>query len=284
MLYFIQRVCSSFPLIILQFIGAGIGLVIYLVSPKYRNRLRTNLYNAALVSDFKPSPLRAACEAGMMFADMLWIWRHPKGVILKITVDDWKQFSDLASNGKGLIILSTHMGGFEIIPRIFSQGIRTTVMYKPARKNWVNDLMVKSRLHSGVDFVEANLGGVRKIKRALKNGEVVGILADQVPSVADGVWAKFFNQYAYTTSFPFKLTRLNDVSTIFMSAERLSYGRGWFVKTKVMARTLSSSSSLAAATQMNDYFEQQILSKPNQYMWSYNRYKRPVGADLAPIG
>jgi KDO2-lipid IV(A) lauroyltransferase len=34
---------------------------------------------------------------------------------------------------------------------------------------------------------------------------------------------------------------------------------------------------------MNQYFEQMIISKPNQYMWSYNRYKRPHGAEIAPI-
>jgi KDO2-lipid IV(A) lauroyltransferase len=282
MLYITQRIFSSLPLLILQWIGAGIGLIIYIVSPRYRRRLTANLQNAGLISGFKVSPLSAAYQAGMIFADTIWIWRHPKSAISKTTVDDWKQFSDLASNGKGLIILASHMGGFEIIPRIFSQVMKTTVMYKPARKHWINQLMVKSRSYSGVEFVEANLSGVRKIKRALKNGEIIGILADQVPSVADGVWAKFFNQYAYTTSFPYKLTHLNDVATIFMSAERLSYGRGWHVKTKLMARE-SLKSPIAAATQMNHFFEQHIMQKPHQYMWSYNRYKTPLGASKAPL-
>jgi KDO2-lipid IV(A) lauroyltransferase len=26
-----------------------------------------------------------------------------------------------------------------------------------------------------------------------------------------------------------------------------------------------------------------IIDKPQQYMWSYNRYKRPHGAEIAPI-
>ena len=282
MLYIILRLFSALPLFLLQWIGAVIGLLIYGVSPKYRRRLNQNLNNAALKSGFKPSPLKAACQSGMMFADTLWIWRHPHGAIAKTTVDDWEQFNRLSTNGNGLIILASHMGGFEIIPRIFSQGMKTTIMYKPARKAWVNTLMVKSRHHPGVDFVEANLGGVRKIKRALKNGEVVGILADQVPSVADGVWAKFFDQFAYTTSFPFKLTRLNNVSTIFVSAERLSFGKGWLVKTQLMLEDFPKCSS-AAATQMNGFFEKQITAKPHQYMWSYNRYKRPSGAELAPV-
>jgi KDO2-lipid IV(A) lauroyltransferase len=38
-----------------------------------------------------------------------------------------------------------------------------------------------------------------------------------------------------------------------------------------------------ACTEMNQYFEEMILSKPHQYLWSYNRYKRPAGAEMAPI-
>ena len=115
-------------------------------------------------------------------------------------------------------------------------------MYRPARKTWVNDLMVRGRQHPGVEFVQANLGGVRKIKRALSNGEIIGIVADQVPSVADGVWAKFFNQYAYTSSFPIKLTRNCDATTLFMSSERLSFGRGWRIKSKVMMQKIGRAS------------------------------------------
>jgi KDO2-lipid IV(A) lauroyltransferase len=39
----------------------------------------------------------------------------------------------------------------------------------------------------------------------------------------------------------------------------------------------------AACSLMNHYFEQMIIDKPQQYMWSYNRYKRPHGAEIAPI-
>jgi KDO2-lipid IV(A) lauroyltransferase len=224
-----------------------------------------------------------AAESGMMFADTLWIWRHPKSSINKVAIENLDQVIELSKNGKGLIVLASHLGGFEIVPRFFAAHIKATVMYRPARKPWVNELMLKSRQHSQIDFVEANLGGVRKIKRALKNGEVIGILADQVPSMGDGVWAKFFNQYAYTTILPIKLTHKNDASTIFVSAERLSFGRGWEIKYRLMSGRYPEC-PVKAATLMNQFFEASILSKPNQYMWSYNRYKKPLGAELVPAG
>jgi KDO2-lipid IV(A) lauroyltransferase len=282
MLYFILRLFSSLPLAAIQIIGAGAGVLVYWFSPGYRRRLYKNHQSAAHYSGFKSTPLRVAAESGMMFADTLWIWRHPKSSINKVTIENLDQVIELSKNRKGLIILASHFGGFEILPRIFAEHTRATVMYRPARKKWVNELMLKSRKHSEIDFVAANIGGVRQIKRALLKGEVVGLLADQVPSVGDGVWAKFFNQYAYTTSFPIKLARQANVAILFVGAERLGLGKGWLIKSRLVTEAFPDC-LVDACTGMNQYFEEMILSKPHQYMWSYNRYKRPVGAEIAPI-
>ena len=282
MLYFILRLLSSLPLGAIQIIGAGIGILIYLFSPKYRRRLYKNHQSAAHYSGFQLTPWRVAAESGMMFADTLWIWRHPKSSINKVSIENLDQVIELSKNGKGLIVLASHFGGFEIVPRIFAEHTRATVMYRPARKKWVNELMLKSRKHSEIEFVEANICGVRQIKRALIKGEVVGLLADQVPNVGDGVWAKFFNQYAYTTSFPIKLARQANVAILFVGAERLGLGKGWLIKSRLMTEEFPDC-LVDACTEMNHYFEEMILSKPHQYMWSYNRYKRPAGAEMAPI-
>lgn len=282
MLYFILRLFSSLPLAVLQISGAGVGLLIYLCSPRYRARLNKNHRSAANYSAFKLTPWRVAAESGMMFADTLWIWRHPKSSINKTSIENLDQIIALSKSGNGLIVLASHLGGFEIVPRIFAEHTRATVMYRPARKVWVNKLMLKSRQHAQMDFVEANIGGVRQIKRALARGEVVGILADQVPSVGDGVWAKFFNQYAYTTSFPIKLARQVNVATLFVGAERLGIGKGWKIKSRLMPQAFPEC-LVEACTQMNEYFEEMIISRPHQYLWSYNRYKSPAGAERAPL-
>jgi Kdo2-lipid IVA lauroyltransferase/acyltransferase len=282
MLYYILRFFSSLPLAAIQIIGAGIGVLVYLFSPRYRRRLYKNYQSAAHYSGFQLTPWRVAAESGMMFADTLWIWRHPKTSINKVAIENLDQVIELSKNGKGLIVLASHLGGFEIVPRIFAEHTRATVMYRPARKRWVNELMLKSRKHTEIEFVEANIGGVRQIKKALVKGEVVGLLADQVPSVGDGVWAKFFNQYAYTTSFPVKLARQANVAVLFVGAERLGLGQGWLIKSRLMTEAFPDC-LVDACTEMNHYFEGMILSKPHQYMWSYNRYKRPSGAEMAPI-
>ena len=282
-MHFILRLFSSLPLAVLQVFGAGVGILVFLCSPKYRGRLNKNHASAAKYAGFSFTPWRVAAESGMIFADTLWIWRHPNSALNNATVQNLDQIVDLSKNGKGLIILAPHLGGFEIVPRIFAEHMKATVMYRPAKKSWINQLMLKSRQHAQMEFVEANLGGVRKVKRALVHGEVVGILADQVPNVGDGVWAKFFNQYAYTTSFPAKLARQTKVATLFVSAERLGLGKGWYIKSQLMSEVFPTCTT-EACTLMNQYFEDMIIAKPHQYMWSYNRYKTPAGSQALPIG
>lgn len=282
MLYFLLRLFSALPLAVLQTVGAAVGILIYVCSARYRARLNKNYQSAAMYSGFELTPWRVAAESGIMIADTLWIWRHPQSAMNKATIENLDQIIELSKNGKGLIILASHFGGFEIVPRIFAEHMKATVMYRPAKKSWVNTLMLRSRKHSKMVFVEANIGGVRKIKRALIQGEVVGILADQVPSVGDGIWAKFFNQYAYTTSFPIKLARQANVATLFVGAERLGLGKGWVIKSRLLSEAFPDC-LVDACTEMNQYFEEMIVSKPHQYMWSYNRYKRPLGAEMVPV-
>jgi KDO2-lipid IV(A) lauroyltransferase len=68
-----------------------------------------------------------------------------------------------------------------------------------------------------------------------------------------------------------------------VSAERLGFGQGWAIKHRLLMEDYPECPE-KACTLMNQFFEESIASKPQQYMWSYNRYKRPLGAKLAPVG
>ena len=149
-MYFILRLFSSLPLFLLQLIGGGVGILIYLLSPRYRRSLNKNLDSAAISFDFIAAPWKVSRQSGMMFADILWIWAHPKGALKKSSIEDLEKIIELSKNGKGLIILTAHLGGFEILPRLFSKTVKSTYMYRPARKTWLNDLMVRGRQHPGV--------------------------------------------------------------------------------------------------------------------------------------
>jgi KDO2-lipid IV(A) lauroyltransferase len=216
----------------------------------------------------------------MLFIDSLWIWYNPEKALIKTQFINWEIVQRAMQHGRGLIILSPHLGGFEIIPRYIAQHFPATIMFRPARQKWLNEIVVLGRAYPNMNFVPANLQGVRAMTRALKEGGAIALLPDQVPSSGDGVWASFFNQNAYTTTLPARLANRNQTPVILFSAIRKSLGQGWLVEVRLLEPF--SENSEEAAVQMNQAIEEAILKAPEQFIWSYNRYKHPEGALLPP--
>lgn len=280
LLKLIVKTIAFLPLAFVQVLGGFLGVLAYVGSRQYRQLFKAQY--GAVVSNYRlPSRLLTAVTAsGMLFADSLWIWHNPKKALAKTKVNHWKVVQDAMSEGKGIIILCPHLGGFEIIPRFLAGHFPATIMYRPSRQEWLNELVEEGRAYPNMQFVPTNLNGVRQMTRALSKGEAIAILPDQVPSGGDGIWADFFGRPAYTTTLPIRLANRHNTPAIMFTAKRRQLGRGWIID----AKRLDSFSSDAntAAKELNTAIEDAILTAPEQFIWSYNRYKHPSGAELPP--
>ena len=271
---------GGLPLWLAQLLGGCGGIIALLFSKQFRELFNKNYSCAMALHGIKQRPLIAAAASGMLFMDSLWIWYNPKKALTKTQFINWEMVDKAIQHGRGLIILSPHLGGFEIIPRYIAQHFPATIMFRPARQEWLNEIVVLGRAYPNINFVPANLQGVRAMTRTLKEGGAIALLPDQVPSSGDGVWASFFNQNAYTTTLPARLSNRNQTPVILFSAIRKSLGQGWVVEVRLLEPF--SENSEKAAVQMNQAIEEAILNAPEQFIWSYNRYKHPEGALLPP--
>lgn len=271
---------AALPLVLVQIIGASVGILAYVGSKQYRSLFGPQ-YIAVVSAHKLPFKLWEAVRAsGMLFSDSLWIWRNPQKALAKADVPDWDVIQTAMSEGKGMIILCPHLGGFEIIPRFLAQHFPATIMYRPSRQEWLNEVVEEGRAYPNMHFVPTNLQGVRHMTRALAKGEAIAILPDQVPSGGDGVWCNFFGRPAYTTTLPVRLANRHQTPTVMFTAKRKALGSGWIVNAKRLAPF--SDDPTIAATELNNAIEAAVLVAPEQFIWSYNRYKHPAGADLPP--
>jgi KDO2-lipid IV(A) lauroyltransferase len=122
-----------------------------------------------------------------------------------------------------------------------------------------------------------SLAGVKQLIKALKTGQCVGLLPDQVPPEGLGVWAPFFGKPAYTMTLSARLALQTGATVLVAWGERLTWGRGYVVHVLPLQETLSTDMT-EAAVQINRAMERLILQKPQQYLWGYARYKTPKGA------
>jgi KDO2-lipid IV(A) lauroyltransferase len=171
------------------------------------------------------------------------------------------------------------MGCFEITAqalaaRFGAQYGPLTVLYRPARQAALGEVMALARNRPGLQAVPTNLSGVRQMIKALRAGQAVGLLPDQVPPEGMGVWAPFFGKPAYTMTLAARLALQTGAKVVLIWGERLPWGRGYRLHTQALDRALSNDLE-AAVVQINEAMEAMILACPQQYLWGYARYKAP---------
>jgi KDO2-lipid IV(A) lauroyltransferase len=141
-------------------------------------------------------------------------------------------------------------------------------------------LVKTSRERPQLYAAPATLAGVRQMIRALRKGEMVGLLPDQVPPEGMGVWAPFFGREAYTMTLATRLVQQTGAELLLTWVERLPHGAGYVQRFFAFAEPLPTD-GVAAATAINRAMEGLIRQCPQQYLWGYHRYKAPRAAPVA---
>ena len=289
------RWLASWRLSTLHALGAVMGWLAYGLSAPYRRRLRDNAGAAGI----SVAQRRAAvAQTGRMVAELPWLWLRPVDRPLG-DLARWQGdalIADALDAGRGLVLLTPHLGCFEVcaqaIAERFGQRSCLTAMYRPARQPWLRSLEETARARPGLATAPAALAGVRQMLRALRRGEAVGLLPDQVPPEGMGVWAPFFGRPAYTMTLATRLVQQTGAALLMIWAERLPAGQGFVLRVAPPRQCLSPNPRLldddaqqqlqAAASALNHEMEALIQQCPGQYLWGYHRYKQPRRAAAAP--
>jgi KDO2-lipid IV(A) lauroyltransferase len=181
--------------------------------------------------------------------------------------------------GRGAILLTPHLGAFELSPRAFAIHRPITVLYRPARQRLLRNMMEALRPTQNLLTAPADASGVRMLLRALRRGEAIGMLPDQVPAQGEGLWAPFFSRPAYTMVLPIRLAQTTGAPIFWVITVRTA--SGWRMEFEPWTPEVSLQSDTVehAVAAMNEALEVQIARAPEQYLWAYNRYKIPHGID-----
>ena len=277
------RWLSKRSLRLLHALGGLLGWAGFALSPSYRTRLRAN---AALAAVDASQRRAAVADAGRLVMELPRLWLRPRELPIADPVrwDGDALIESLLERGRGLVLLTPHMGSFEVSAQAYAErfGARQplTALYRPARKAWLRRLEETARARPGLHTAPAALAGVRQMLRALRRGETVGLLPDQVPPEGLGVWAPFYGRPAYTMTLAARLVRQTGAAVAVLWSERLARGAGYVVHALALPVALpeAAGDEAADALAINRSMEAVIRMKPTQYLWGYHRYKAPRSA------
>jgi len=279
---FLFRLLSLLPLAAIHRLGALAGFVAYAASPSYRRHLQANMRNALGEQAARRWRPAAIAGAGRMALELPRIWlRTLEEAVAQVAEVRGQELVDAArASGRGILFLTPHLGCFEITAQYLATQAPITVLYRPPKQPWLQEMIERGRARASLHLAPADLSGVRNLIKALRRGEAIGLLPDQAPKVGEGRWLPFFGRSAYTMTLAARLTETG--ATVLLTwGERLPGGAGYRIH--FLAPQAPIEGDLAArAAAINREVEALIRSSPGQYLWGYHRYKRPRGVEAPP--
>jgi KDO2-lipid IV(A) lauroyltransferase len=223
-------------------------------------------------------------EFGKTYFEIGYLWLRPLEHVLGLVREARGVELLRREPGKGLIVLSPHIGAWELAGLFLAARGPTAIFYKPQK--YLDDLILSARRRSGAQLAPITAKGIRVLVQALERGDYVGILPDQEPKADKGaVFAPLFGVPAFTMLLVNRLARRTGARVVFLFAERLGLGAGFRIHCLPAPEGIDSADDRVAAAALNRGIEQCVAVCPEQYVWPYKRFRRrPEGAPSVYTG
>ncbi|MBL4819818.1 MAG: hypothetical protein JKY98_02350 [Gammaproteobacteria bacterium] len=275
----ILRICAWLPLGMVQAVAGALGKLMNWRPTRMKQTTVKNL--SECFPDLTAEQLGNLTRLSLQHTAMTslemgkcWLWPVEKTMGMIVQVEGEEVLEEARSTGKGVVLLGPHLGNWELFGYYFSEQIPSTFMYQ-APKNKHFDMMIKSARSRGhARLAPASSQGVGVLLKALKKGELVGILPDQEPAVESGDFAPFFGVPALTMTLVTRLVNRTGARVICGYAERLPKGQGFKIIIKRADPLIYHSDPKKSLEGLNRSVEECVNQAKEQYQWEYKRFKR----------
>ena len=278
----ILYLCAYLPLPILHGIGVCIGWGLLLIPNRSRQTSEINIalcWPELSIREQRTLLRKSLRETGKTIIETSALWLRPGDRALRLIkrVDGNELVEQAIAKGSGAILATPHLGAWEAAGLYGSAHFKITCLYRPLKIPELENLVQNARNRLGGNYIPATASGIRLLYKALDQGGVVAMLPDQEPKAGAGMFAPFFGVPAYSMVFLARLAARADTPIIFAWCERLPWGRGYHLHFRALPEGDHVDIHTAVAA-TNQAVEDCVRECPEQYQWSYRRFKtRPEG-------
>ena len=210
---------------------------------------------------------------GRILAEYVFLKNFRKTIpTINLKVVGQEILDEIRKNKKPVIFISGHFNNFELMAmHIEKSGINLATIYRPLNNPFLNVLMENIRKkYICKNQIKKGFAGSRQLLSFFKNSYSIALMIDQ--RVSQGIKSKFFNIEAYTTTIPAQLVKKFNCKIVPIYIERI--GDVNFTLTINNSIEYSNEYSIKDITlDLNQRIEKMILNRPEQWIWSHNRWK-----------
>ena len=280
-MYFLFKVVSLLPLCVLQWIASWIALLLnsFNSSMKRVSSITLKLAYPELNIEQHQALLKKTLKNQCLtYVESIKIWGMPQqyntGLIKNIFGE--QHLTEALNSEKGTIVVLAHLGNWELVNVWLNQYTAPVIMYKPSKNKGINRFMLEARQSSRATLVPTDENGVRAIFKHLKQGGLTVILPDHLPKESGGIYADFFGQKTLSTTLLSKLASKTQCNVIGISCLRNS-DTHFDIHCTQLSENILSKDLQVSVNQLNQDVEAMINVAPEQYIWSYKRFRKVEG-------
>ncbi|MGH2566739.1 MAG: lysophospholipid acyltransferase family protein [Bacteroidota bacterium] len=279
------------PLRTVQKVGASAGELLYAAVGFRKTITLENLRQA-----FPEKPLQeldriartAFRSVGTSLFEFLWFPRFlPDQIRETVRIENPDLIKEIHGRGKGIILLTAHFGNWELLALGLhvELGIPIHIIVKPQSNDLVDKRINRWRTLWGNKVVPMGVA-VREILRALQDGGVVGIVADQ-SAPKESLTVEFFGRQVPTYEGPAVFSLKTGAPMMIGFAIRQPDGtyRSTFEEVPTDDLRMHSAENVAELTRRHVRItERYIRLYPGQWMWMHKRWKHVLERDSVEVG
>ena len=211
---------------------------------------------------------------GLIFAEYLFIkdFRNNPKLSNKIHIENKDELEKIKKNSRPVIFISGHFSNFELMAMsIEKSGVDLAALYRPLNNKFLNPIMEKiRRKYICKKQIKKGISGTRELLKCFKNGSSIALMIDQ--RVSEGVRCNFFNEKALTTTIPAQFVKKFSADIVPVYIERLQ-NNNFKIKIHKPLKFQENDNVETITIKLNNILENMILNKPEQWIWTHNRWK-----------
>ncbi|PJG44839.1 lipid A biosynthesis acyltransferase [Acinetobacter tandoii] len=281
-IYLLLKFIAIFPLSFLQRIALWIAHFFFHTNSSIKQITTINLklaYPELNEPDLQALIRRSIQSQCMTYIEFVKCWGMPPQYSLDLlkNIHGAELLEKALANQKGVIVVVPHFGCWELLNAWLNLYTQPMIMYKPDKIKGVNRYILDARQKGNAILVPTNETGIRQIFKHLKQGGLTVVLPDHLPKASGGIYSHFFQQNTLSATLVSKMAAKTQCNVIGLSCIRNPEFSSFDVHCTELSPIILSKDLQESVDGLNLAMQEMIQLKPEQYIWSYKRFRNCYG-------
>ena len=281
--YFFQFILVILSFILFKILGPNLssrisGNIFEIIGPFFRSKtiIQSNIKKALPeISSIEIEKITRLMwnNYGRVFSEYMFLKDFRSGKLTKeIQIEGQDIIDKIKKSNRQVVFVSGHLSNFELMALYLEKNnIPLAAIYRPLNNIFLNKIIERIRENFICKKqIKKGIGGMKKLIALKKKNFSTALMIDQ--RVSEGILSKFFNEKALTTTIPAKLAKRFNISIVPIYIERIN-GITHKITIYNPLNFKENDTVQDITDNLNKILEKMIIKKPQNWIWSHNRWK-----------